>query len=499
MRRLPDHEVGEPLLTRGANHEIGIRLPPGPEMLTDELGRQSLGERVDGAAGRLMLGDDAVHRRGDLAAAAVADGEVDVQAVTIGGRLLGRTQGVGQFRRQPVARADVLHAPPRVLGEEFGEFRDDAEEVVEFLAIPRAQVVRGEQVQRDGADSDLFAPAEELRDLAGSGAMPEGGALLETLFRPATIPVDDHGDVLGNLAPIDLAAQAPLVQPVEQTGPRIRRLGTHVPSVPARPDARPSRGGGRDHTLEVMTSQEERPLPEPDRLSIPLLEDAIDHPQEQPGATLEAKPTWRGWIHAGTFPLTIVAGIVLISVADGPLAKWASLVYTLSSMLLFGVSALYHRGDWKPSTRQVFRRLDHANIFVLIAGTYTPIALLALPLDKGVLLLVLVWVGALLGIGFRVFWLGAPRWLYVPLYVLLGWAAIMYIVDIAHANFAAMVLVVVGGLLYTLGSVIYGTKRPNPIPGVFGFHEIFHALTVVAFLCHWTAALLLALDPFFLR
>ncbi|WP_336661697.1 PAQR family membrane homeostasis protein TrhA [Leucobacter sp. USHLN154] len=248
-----------------------------------------------------------------------------------------------------------------------------------------------------------------------------------------------------------------------------------------------------------MTSQEERPLPEPDRLSIPLLEDAIDHPQEQPGATREAKPTWRGWIHAGTFPLTIVAGIVLISVADGPLAKWASLVYTLSSMLLFGVSALYHRGNWKPSTRQVFRRLDHANIFVLIAGTYTPIALLALPLDKGVLLLVLVWVGALLGIGFRVFWLGAPRWLYVPLYVLLGWAAMMYIVDIAHANFAAMVLVVVGGLLYTLGSVIYGTKRPNPIPGVFGFHEIFHALTVVAFLCHWTAALLLALDPFFLR
>ena len=254
--------------------------------------------------------------------------------------------------------------------------------------------------------------------------------------------------------------------------------------------------------LIPMTSQSprssERPLPEPDRLSLPLLDDAIDHADDQPGAA-EAKPTWRGWIHAATFPLTIVAGIVLITVAHGAVAKWASVVYMLSSMLLFGVSALYHRFDWKPSTRQVFRRLDHANIFVLIAGTYTPIALLALPLDTGVLLLALVWGGALLGIGFRVFWIGAPRWLYVPLYVLLGWAAIMYIVDIANANFAAMVLVVVGGLLYTIGSVIYGTKRPNPVPGVFGFHEIFHALTVIAFLCHWTAALLLALDPFFLR
>ena len=244
----------------------------------------------------------------------------------------------------------------------------------------------------------------------------------------------------------------------------------------------------------------ERPLPEPDRLSLPLLDDALDHAGDQPGGDpSETKPRWRGWIHAGTFPATIAAGIVLISLAHGTVAKWAAAVYMLSSMLLFGVSALYHRLNWKPSTKQLFRRLDHANIFVLIAGTYTPIALLALPPSKGVLLLVLVWIGALLGIGFRVFWLSAPRWLYVPLYLLLGWAAVMYLPDIARANVAAMVLVVVGGLLYTLGSIIYATKRPNPIPGTFGFHEIFHALTVLAFLCHWTAALLLALDPFLLR
>lgn len=243
----------------------------------------------------------------------------------------------------------------------------------------------------------------------------------------------------------------------------------------------------------------DRSFPEPDSLSIPLLADALDHPEDQPGTADEAKPKWRGWIHAGTFPIAVAAGIVLIALAHGTVAKWASVVFMLSSMLLFGVSALYHRFNWKPSTRQVFRRLDHANIFLLIAGTYTPIALLALPRDKGVLLLVLVWSGALLGIVFRVFWTDAPRWLYVPLYVLLGWAAMLYIVDIYKAQPAAMVLVIVGGLLYTLGSVVYGIKRPNPVPGVFGFHEIFHALTVLAFMCHWVAALLLALDPISLR
>ncbi len=258
----------------------------------------------------------------------------------------------------------------------------------------------------------------------------------------------------------------------------------------------------------------ERPFPEPDRLSLPLLADALEHTEPQgPDADAgagsgtvadtappaEVKPRWRGWIHAGTFPVAVAAGIVLICLAHGALAKWASAVFMLTSMLLFGISALYHRINWSPKTKQLFRRLDHANIFLLIAGTYTPLALLALPLNKGVLLLVLVWAFALLGIGFRVFWLSAPRWLYVPLYVLLGWAAMMYIVDIANANMAAMVLVVVGGLLYTAGSIVYGFKRPNPVPGVFGFHEIFHSLTVIAFLCHWTAALLVALDPVYLR
>lgn len=228
----------------------------------------------------------------------------------------------------------------------------------------------------------------------------------------------------------------------------------------------------------------------PDLPNLPLIDASPEHPQD-------VKPTWRGWIHAATFPVTIVAGIVLISLAEGTAAKWASAVFVLTSMMLFGSSALYHRFDWSPRTKVILKRVDHANIFLLIAGTYTPLAILALPPEKGWLLLGIVWGGALVGIAFRVFWIGAPRWLYVLLYLLLGWAAVMYLGDLLEASVAMMVLVIVGGLLYTVGAIVYGMKRPNPWPGHFGFHEIFHVCTVLAFMCHWTATLLIAVDPLY--
>jgi len=229
---------------------------------------------------------------------------------------------------------------------------------------------------------------------------------------------------------------------------------------------------------------------EDDIPNLPLLENDTPHPDD-------VKPTWRGWIHAGTFPVTIVAGIILLLLADGDAAKWSSFVFVLSSMLLFGNSALYHRFNWKPMTRLVLKRIDHANIFLLIAGSYTPIAVLALPPAKSILLLSLVWGGAILGIAFRVFWIHAPRWLYVPLYLALGWGALMFIVDFFQANAAMMTLIMVGGLCYSVGAVVYGMKKPNPVPGVFGFHEIFHSLTVVAFLCHWVAILIIATHPLY--
>ena len=223
---------------------------------------------------------------------------------------------------------------------------------------------------------------------------------------------------------------------------------------------------------------------------LPLIEAADAHPED-------VKPTWRGWIHAGTFPVTIGAGIVLLVLAEGSAAKISSAVFVVSSMLLFGNSALYHRFNWQPRTRIILKRIDHANIFLLIAGSYTPITVLALPPAKATLLLWLVWGGAGLGIIFRVFWIHAPRWLYVPLYLLLGYGALLFIVDFFQANAAMMTLILVGGLCYTVGAVIYGLKKPNPIPGVFGFHEIFHTLTVVAFLCHFVAILLIATHPLY--
>lgn len=232
-----------------------------------------------------------------------------------------------------------------------------------------------------------------------------------------------------------------------------------------------------------MTSADDIP-------NLPLIEAEVPHPEE-------ITPTWRGWIHAGTFPVTIVAGVVLLVLADGAAAKWSSAVFVLSSMLLFGNSALYHRFNWKPRTRVILKRIDHANIFLLIAGSYTPITVLALPTDKAVLLLSLVWGGATLGIAFRVFWIDAPRWLYVPLYLLLGWGALMFIIDFFQADAVMMALILVGGLCYTVGAVVYGLKKPNPVPGVFGFHEIFHALTVMAFLCHFVAILLIATHPLY--
>jgi hemolysin III len=209
----------------------------------------------------------------------------------------------------------------------------------------------------------------------------------------------------------------------------------------------------------------------------------------------DVRPTWRGWIHAGTFPVAIVLGIVLLVFAKGPAAKISCLVFVLSSLLLFGISALYHRFAWKPRTKLLLKRLDHANIFLLIAGSYTPITVLALPHDKSVLLLWLVWIGAGLGIAFNVLWIGSPRWVYVPLYLLLGYASLAFIVDFFRANAAMMTLIITGGIFYTIGAVIYGLKRPNPFPGRFGFHEIFHALTLFAFVCHWSAIFLVATAP----
>jgi hemolysin III len=199
----------------------------------------------------------------------------------------------------------------------------------------------------------------------------------------------------------------------------------------------------------------------------------------------EVKPRLRGWLHAVTSPLTVAAGIVLIALSPDAVTRIGSTVFTVTAVLLFTVSAVYHRGTWSPRTWAFLRRFDHANIFLLIAGSYTPFTLLLLEGSTRTLLLSVVWGGAGLGVLFRVFWPDAPRWLYTPIYIGLGWAAVFFADEFAGAGPAVLSLVVAGGLLYTAGGIVYGLKRPNPSPQWFGFHEVFHALTVAAFITHY--------------
>ena len=205
------------------------------------------------------------------------------------------------------------------------------------------------------------------------------------------------------------------------------------------------------------------------------------------GAVLEeVKPRLRGWLHAVTSPLTLAAGIVLIALSPTAMTRIGSSVFAVTALLLFTVSAIYHRGTWSPRVWAFLRRFDHANIFLLIAGSYTPFTLLMLEGRDRLTLLAIVWGGALLGVLFRVTWTDAPRWLYVPIYVALGWAAVFYADEFAgQGSTAVITLVAVGGGLYTLGGVVYGLRRPDPFPSWFGFHEVFHTLTIAAFVTHY--------------
>lgn len=201
-----------------------------------------------------------------------------------------------------------------------------------------------------------------------------------------------------------------------------------------------------------------------------------------------AKPLLRGVLHQGAFFVALAVAPLLIIFADGARAKAASAVFAASVVACFGASALYHRVTWTPRVRLWMRRVDHAGVYLLIAGTYTPVALLVLRGAWRPTILAVVWGGAAAAIVLKFAWVGAPKWLAVAIGLALGWVAVAALPQlVTRLDPWAAALLIIGGLAYTVGALVYARRRPDPIPEVFGYHELFHALTIVAVACQYVA------------
>ena len=200
------------------------------------------------------------------------------------------------------------------------------------------------------------------------------------------------------------------------------------------------------------------------------------------------KTKLRGWIHLVTAPLTLANTVVLTVLAGSAAHRAGILIYGMAALLLFGISATYHIGNWPPAVKAVLRRADHANIFLLIAGTYTPLSVMLLTPRQAATVLAIVWGGTVAGIFMHIFWIEAPRWLYVTIYIALGWVAVWFLPSFwRNGNPAIVWLLVAGGMCYTVGALFYALRWPNPWPRYFGFHEFFHSGTVAGFACHAVA------------
>ena len=208
----------------------------------------------------------------------------------------------------------------------------------------------------------------------------------------------------------------------------------------------------------------------------------------------KVKPRLRGVSHFWAFFVALAAGAVLVATAPNGRATLAAAIYAGSLATLFGVSALYHRVNWRPAARRWMRRLDHSAIYVLIAGTVTPFALLVMSGPFATALLIAVWAGAAAGIVVELFWVDAPKWATAIVYLSVGWiGALGFPAIVVNAGIGAGVLIAIGGVLYTAGAVVYARQRPDPNPAVFGYHEIFHVLVIAAAVAHFTAVAIYAL------
>jgi hemolysin III len=206
------------------------------------------------------------------------------------------------------------------------------------------------------------------------------------------------------------------------------------------------------------------------------------------GVTTAPRPLLRGTLHQGAFVVALAVGPLLVINADGDRRRVAAAVFAGSVVAMLGASALYHRVTWSPRLRPWMRRIDHAGIYLLIAGTYTPVGLLSLHGTLQRVTLIVVWAGAVALIALKFAWVAAPKWLAVVTAIALGWAGVAAMPEVWHKEgITAVVLLAVGGLAYTAGAIVYALRRPDPVPRVFGYHELFHALTLVAVACQYVA------------
>jgi hemolysin III len=208
------------------------------------------------------------------------------------------------------------------------------------------------------------------------------------------------------------------------------------------------------------------------------------------------RPRLRGVLHLGAFIASIIVAPLLLVSADASRSRVAAAVFAFSVTACFGASALYHRVTWAPPVRRWMRRIDHAGVYLLIAGTYTPVSLLVLDRDWGRVILVVVWSGALAAILLKFIWVDAPKWVAAGVGLALGWVAIVALPQLVdRLQPTALTLLIAGGLLYSAGAIVYARRKPDPLPAVFGYHEVFHALTIVAVTCQYVAIALFVIDP----
>jgi hemolysin III len=208
------------------------------------------------------------------------------------------------------------------------------------------------------------------------------------------------------------------------------------------------------------------------------------------------RPRLRGVLHGGAFVVSLIVAPFVFLSADGSRARFAAGVFAVSMATCFGASALYHRVTWTPPVRRWMRRADHAGVYLLIAGTYTPVSLLVLDRTWGRVILAVVWAGALTAILLKVVWVDAPKWLAAGVGLALGWFAVVALPQLAERlQPSALTLLIAGGLLYSAGAVVYARRKPDPLPAVFGYHEVFHALTIAAATCQYVAIAFFVIRP----